>query len=86
MAETVSKKLADAEEEEKTTLDLSWADLDDSAMAALVEALPASNITQVWLNNNKLTDAGVATLAAGLPDAKVTKLWMNIRRPCTHFP
>ena len=38
MAETVSKKLADAEEEEKTTLDLSWADLDDSAMAGLVEA------------------------------------------------
>ena len=41
----------------------------------LVEALPASNITQVWLNNNKLTDAGVATLAAGLPDTKVTKFW-----------
>ena len=57
MAETVSKKLADAEEEEKTTLDLSRADLDDSAMAGLVEALPVAHFA--WI-----AAAGGAALAA----------------------
>jgi hypothetical protein len=77
MAETVKEKFAEVAEEEKTTLDLSWSKLDDSCVAALIEGLPASQITQVWLNNNDLSDAGVAELAAGLPGTKVTKLWMN---------
>jgi hypothetical protein len=77
MAETVTKKLAEMEEEDKTTLDLSWCKLDDSCVAALIEGLPKSAATQVWLNNNDLSDAGVAELAAGLPGTKVTKLWMN---------
>ena len=55
-----------------------WEQIAETSGAPIIyQALPASNITQVWLNNNNLTDAGVATLAAGLPDTKVTKFWMN---------
>lgn len=77
MAEKVAEKLSEMEEEEKTTLDLSWCKLDDSCIKPLIDSVPSRNVTQVWLNNNDLSDAGVAELAAGLPGTKVTKLWMN---------
>ena len=81
MADAIKAKLQQADDEELDMLDLSWSEIDDDALATLVEALPtAPRITQIWLNNNQITDAGVAALCAVLPGSNVAKLWMNGNR------
>ena len=78
MSEKIVSKLGMAAEEDSNTLDLSWSDIDDEALETLLTALPDHpGISQIWLNNNKLTDKGVASLAKVLPSTSVTKLWIN---------
>lgn len=71
-----------AMDEGSQMLDLSWSvgseKIDDTALTALLEALPQHpTIRQVWLNNHAITDAGVTALSTALVSTQVTKLWIN---------
>jgi hypothetical protein len=49
----------------------------DAGAAALAEALPGSEVAELYLGFNQITDAGAAALAEALPGSQVTELILN---------
>ena len=62
-----------------TSLDIYSCSMADECVVTIAESLPSTNVTELFLNSNKITDAGVASLSQALQTAACQVTTLSLR-------